>query len=281
MLPRKLDRASTSPSTVVTVKSGAAWPTFDPTLSDRVEVGSGTGVPVGTGVGDDGTGVAGVGVLAVVSPGSSVPWVGFDCIELSGVESPPTEGTGVSVGGEIIAGPETVGSVSSVQPVATLAARNTPSRQVEMSRPDFRYMVMLVPLSAPFKGQCGMSHENDAAGRVASGPLMASAANSVLRTGFRFNRHAAHQSRESPEFTRPQTPCSSSSGTRWRSTSPGVLPPSPAVPGRKSEPKTSTGQSGHYTRCILTAAFRKFIQPPVPPFLIDPFELLDTSNKVF
>ena len=102
---------------------------------------------------------------------------------------------------------------------------------------------------------------------------------SVLRTGFRFNRHAAHQSRESPEFTRPQTPCSSSSGTRWRSTSPGVLPPSPAVPGRKSEPKTSTGQSGHYTRCILTAAFRKFIQPPVPPFLIDPFELLDTSNK--
>ena len=117
-----------------------------------------------------------MGVLAVVSPGSSVPWVGFDCIELSGVESPPTEGTGVSVGGEIIAGPETVGSVSSVQPVATLAARNTPSRQVEMSRPDFRYMVMLVPLSAPFKGQCGMSHENDAAGRVASGPLMASAA---------------------------------------------------------------------------------------------------------
>ena len=175
-MPRKLDRASTSPSTVVTVKSGAAWPTFGPTLSARVEVGSGTGVAVGTGVGDDGTGVAGVGVLAVVSPGSSVPWVGFDCIELSGVESPPTEGTGVSVGGEIIAGPETVGSVSSVQPVATLAARNTPSRQVEMSRPDFRYMVMLVPLSAPFKGQCGMSHENDAAGRVASGPLMASAA---------------------------------------------------------------------------------------------------------
>ena len=176
MLPRKLDRASTSPSTVVTVKSGAAWPTFDPTLSDRVEVGSGTGVPVGTGVGDDGTGVAGVGVLAVVSPGSSVPWVGFDCIELSGVESPPTEGTGVSVVGEIIAGPETVGSVSSVQPVATLAARNTPSRQVETSRQDFRYMVMLVPLSAPFKGQCGMSHENHAAGRVASGPLIASAA---------------------------------------------------------------------------------------------------------
>ena len=139
-------------------------------------MGSGTGVPVGTGVGDDGTGVAGVGVLAVVSPGSSVPWVGFDCIELSGVESPPTEGTGVSVGGEIIAGPETVGSVSSVQPMATLAARNTPSRQVEMSRLDFRYMVMLVSLSAPFKGQCGMSHENDAARRVASGPLMASAA---------------------------------------------------------------------------------------------------------
>ena len=176
MVPRKLDRASTSPSTVVTVKSGAAWPTFGPTLSDRVEVGSGTGVAVGTGVVDDGTGVAGVGVLAVVSPGSSVSWVGFDCIELSGVESPPTEGTGVSVGGEIIAGPETVGSASSVQPVATLAARNTPSRQVEMSRPDFRYMVMLVPLSAPFKGQCGMSHENDAARRVASGPLMASAA---------------------------------------------------------------------------------------------------------
>ena len=115
-------------------------------------------------------------MLAVVSPGSSVPWVGFDCIELSGVESPPTEGTGVSVGGEIIAGPETVGSVSSVQPMATLAARNTPSRQVEMSRLDFRYMVMLVSLSAPFKGQCGMSHENDAARRVASGPLMASAA---------------------------------------------------------------------------------------------------------
>ena len=219
-------------------------------------------------------------MLAVVSPGSSVPWVGFDCIELSGVESPPTEETGVSVGGEIIAGPETVGSVSSVQPVATLAARNTPSRQAEMSRPDFRYMVMLVPLSAPFKGQCGMSHENDARVR-GQRSVDGQSRYSVLRTGFRFNRHAAHQSRESPEFTRPQTPCSGSSGTRWRSTSPGVLPPSPAVPGRKSEPKTSTGQSGHYTRCILTAAFRKFIQPPVPPFLIDPFELLDTSNKVF
>ena len=214
MVPRKLDRASTSPSTVVTVKSGAAWPTFGPTLSDRVEVGSDTGVAVGTGVVDDGTWVAGVGVLAVVSPGSSVPWVGVDCIELSGVESPPTEGTGVSVGGEIIARPETVGSASSVQPVATLAARNTPSRQVEMSRPDFRYMVMLVPLSAPFKGQCGMSHENDAARRVASGPLMASAAIVYSAPG----SVSTARRRSSTSFNTPRGCGARTCRTAWRRT---------------------------------------------------------------
>ena len=170
-MPRKLDRASTSPSTVVTVKSGAAWPTSGPTLSDGVEVDSSTGVAVSTGAGD-----AGVGVLAVVSSGSSVTSIGFGCIELSGVESPPTEGTGVSVGEEVMAGLETVDSVSSVLPVSPQAARNTPSRQVEMSRPDLRYMVMLVPLSPPFKGQCGMSHKNGAAGGLASGPLKASVA---------------------------------------------------------------------------------------------------------
>ena len=181
-MPRKLDRASTSPSTVVTVKSGAAWPTSGPTLSDGVEVGSGTGVAVSTGAGD-----AGASVLAVVSSGSSVTSIGFDCIELSGVESPPTEGTGVSVGEEVIAGLETVDSVSSVLLVSPQAARNTPSRQVEMSRPDFRYMVMLAPLSPPFKGQCGMSHKNGAAG-PSQWSVEGQRCYSVLRIGFRFNR---------------------------------------------------------------------------------------------
>ena len=103
-------------------------------------------------MGDDGA-----GVLVAVSPGSSATWVGSDCIELSGVESPLTEGTGVSVAGEVIAGTEAVGSVSSVFPVSPQAARSTPSRQTEMSRQTFTYMVLLVSLSVPSNGKWGAS----------------------------------------------------------------------------------------------------------------------------
>ena len=56
-----------------------------------------------------------------------------------------------------------------------------------MSRPDFRYMVMLVPLSPPFKGQCGMSHKNGAAG-PSQWSVEGQRRYSVLRIGFRFNR---------------------------------------------------------------------------------------------
>ena len=150
MLPKKLDRASTSPSTVVTVKSGAACPISGPTLSDGIEMGSGTGVAVGT-----------------------------------GVEPPLMEGSGVPVGGEVIAEPETVGSVSPVLPVSPQAARNTPSRQVEMNRPAFGSMLKPVPLSASFKGQCGMSHENAASG-PGEWPLNGHFCYSILHTRFRW-----------------------------------------------------------------------------------------------
>ena len=148
LLPKKLDRASTSPSTVVTVKSGAACPTSGPTLRDGVGVGCGASVVVGAGLGD-----AGVGVSAAALPGSSVAGVGFGRIELSEVESPPEEGTGVPVGAEVTARPETVGPGFSVRPVLPQAARNTPSRQIEMIRPAFRHIIMLLLLTLR-----GLSH---------------------------------------------------------------------------------------------------------------------------
>ena len=214
LLPRKSDRASTSPSTVVTEKSGVAWPTSGPTFSGGAGVGCGAGVAVGTGVGNGvgvgcgahgdvgagagvgvpagalpgpsvtrvaaGAGVAGsvVGVSTVASVGpsglgvavgagaggvgvgmstadltaSSTASVGSGWSEPSVAALPGEDGTGVSAGGEVAAGPEAGALGCSVRPESLHAARSTPSRHTETSRPAFKRLVMLLLLSTLFRG---------------------------------------------------------------------------------------------------------------------------------
>lgn len=264
LLPRKSDRASTSPSTVVTEKSGAAWPTSGPTFSAGAGVGCGAGVAVGAGVGNGvgvgcgagvgvgcgadgavgaGAGAAGVGVPAGALPESSVTGVaagagvagsvvgvstaasvgpsglgvavgaGADGVgvdvstadltasstasvsagwsEPSVAALPAEDGTGVSAGGEVAAGPEAVGPACSVRPPSPQAARSTPSRQAETSKQALRSLVMLLLLSTLFRGQRCMPQRGGVARH---------------RRDFLDNRHPTAYSEFGASFNRQRRP---------------------------------------------------------------------------